>query len=212
MEAQNHLGACRIFDAEALDADRNAAVRTDLERGAKTPNIRPPGAARGWAQDGPFFFLGEVPGFLWREAQLTVEFVGVAMESQSINVWVGDFNFGNLFADEIGWEPTLPELVLSLHFAFGLRRWSIKETNVVEFERRAELGQCVGILCEKDGVIIDVDLEGPPVAEEGGGEEIEVRQEEFSIIEFGTDEQAAAIVEHIEHGKIQGRGGKPAMG
>ena len=64
MEAQNHLGPCRIFDAEALASDGNAAVGADLEGGPNTPNIRPPGAARGWAQNGPFCFVGEVPSFL----------------------------------------------------------------------------------------------------------------------------------------------------
>ena len=140
-----------------------------------------------------------------------MNFVGVAMKSQIVDVRVGGLDVGNLFAGEIRWESALPELMLSLHFALGLRRWSIKKTNVVELERPAKLGQRLGILGEKDGVIIDIDLERPPVTEESGGEEIEVRQKEFSIVEFGTDEQAAAIVEHIEHGKIHGGGGKPTM-
>ena len=125
---------------------------------------------------------------------------------------VGGFDVGNLLAGEIGWEPALPELVLSFHFPFCLRRWGIKEANVVELERPTELGQRVRIVREKDGVIIDVDLERSAVAEESGGQEIEVGEEEFAIVEFGTDEDAAAIVEHIEHGKVQGGGGKPAMG
>ena len=49
MEAENHLGARRMFEAQALSADGNAAIRADLESGADTPNIRPPRAARGWA-------------------------------------------------------------------------------------------------------------------------------------------------------------------
>jgi hypothetical protein len=61
-------------------------------------------------------------------------------------------------------------------------------------------------------VIIDVDLQRSSVAQESGGEEIEVGQEEFSTIEFGSDEHAAAIVEHIEHGKVQRASGEPAMG
>ena len=139
-------------------------------------------------------------------------FVGVAMESQSVDVWVGGFDLGNLFAGEIGREPALPELVLALDFALGLRRWSIKEADVVELERPAELGQRVGILREEHGVIIDVDLQRSAVDEESGGEEIEIGQEEFSAIEFGTDKHAATIVEHIEHGKVQRAGREPAMG
>jgi len=212
MEAENDLGARRAFDAEALDADGNTTVGADLQSGANTPNIRPPGAARGWAQDRAFCFHGEVPSFLWGQAQLAVRFVGVAMQTQGVDVWVGGFDVGDLLAGEIGWEPSLPELVFTLHFSFGLRGWGIKKANVVELECPAELRQRVGIIREKNGVVIDVDLEWSAVEEERGGQEIEVRKEQFSIVEFGTDEQAAAIVEHIEHGKVQGGGGKPAMG
>jgi hypothetical protein len=139
-------------------------------------------------------------------------FVDVTMESQSVDVRIGGFDLSDLFAGEIGREPALPELVLPLDFALGLRGWGIKEADVVELERPAELGQRVGILREKHGVIIDVDLQRSAVEEESGGEEIEIGQEEFSAIEFGGDEQAATIVEHIEHGKVQRAGREPTMG
>ena len=57
---------------------------------------------------------------------------------------IGDFDLGDVFTGEIGWEPALPELVLTLDFSFGLRRRSIKETNVVEFERPAQLKSYFG--------------------------------------------------------------------
>ena len=212
MEAQDYLGTRGTFDAQALGTDRHAAVGADLEGCADTPNIRPPRAARGGAQDGALFLLGEFPGLFRGHAQFAMGFVGIAMKSQGVDVWVGSFDLGNLFAGEIGREPTLPELVLALDFALGLRCWSIKEADVVELERPAELGQRVGILREKDGVIIDVDLQRSAVDQESGGEEIEIGQEEFSAIEFGTDEHAGTIVEHIEHGEVQRAWGKPAMG
>jgi len=212
METEDYLGAWGTFDAQALSADRHAAVGADLEGGADTPNIRPPRAARGGAKDRALFLLGEFPGLFRGHTQFAVGFVGVAMKSQSVDVGVGGFDLGNLFAGEIGREPALPELVLALDFALGLRRWSIKEADVVELERPAELGQRVGILSEEHGVIIDVDLQRSAVDEESGGEEIEIGQEEFSAIEFGTDKDAATIVEHIEHGKVQRAGREPAMG
>ena len=46
---------------------------------------------------------------------------------------------------------------------------------------------------------------------ESGGQKTEVRQEEFALVEFGTGEQAAAIIEHIEHGKGELGVGKPAV-
>ena len=127
-------------------------------------------------------------------------------------MWVGGFDFGNVFAGKIRGEPALPELVLALDFTLGLRGWGIKEADVVELECPAELGQRVGILGEEDGVIIDVDLQRSAVDQESGGEEIEIGQEEFSAIEFGTDEHAATIVEHVEHRKVQRAGREPAVG
>ena len=212
VEAQNHFGASRIFEAEALGADGNTAIGADFDGGANAPNIRPPGTSGDGAQDGTLFFLGAVPSLLRGHAQVAVGFVSVAMKPQSVDVGVGVFDLGDVFAGEIGREPALPELVFALDFSLGLGRWSIKEANVVELEGRAELGERVGILGEKHGVIIDVDLQRPAVSQESGGEEIQVGEQEFAVIEFGADEQAAAIVQHIEHGKVQGAGGEPAMG
>ena len=212
VEAQNDLGAPGMFDAEALRADGDTAIGADFDRGANTPNIRPPRTSGDRAQDGPFFFLGAIPGLLRRHAQFAMGFVGVAMEAQSVDVRVGIIDVRDVFAGEIGWEPALPELVLALDFSLGLGCWGIKETNVVELESPAQLGEGVGIFGEKHGVIIDVDLQGPTVGQQSGGEEIQVGEEEFPVIDFGADEQAAAIVQHIEHGKFQGTGGEPAMG
>src|ERR1039457_1550261 len=101
-------------------------------------------------------------------------FVGVAMESQSIDVRVGGFDLGDVLAGEIEWESALPELVLALDFSFGLRRWGIQETNVVELECPAQLGQRVGILREEDGVIIDIDLQWSSVDQKRCGEELQI--------------------------------------
>ena len=103
MEAEDYLCARGMFDAQALGSYRNPAVGADLERCAKAPNIRPPRAAWSWAQDGPFFFLGELPGLLRGHAQFAMGFVGIVVESQRVNVWVGGFDLGDLFAGEIGW-------------------------------------------------------------------------------------------------------------
>ena len=212
MEAQNHFGPWGMFDAETLAADGNAAVGADLDQRADAPNIRPPRATRGWAQKRPLLFLGQFPGAVRDHAQFPMDFVGVVMEAQRVDVGVGRFDLGNVFTGEIGWEAALPVLVLALDFAFGLGGWGIKEANVIKLERRAQLGQRVRILRAKDGVIIDVDLQRPAVAQESGGQEIEVGQQEFALIEFGADEHAAAIVEHIEPGKVERAAGDPAMG
>ena len=203
MLAQNHFGTRRAFNAQALWADGNAAIGAGFYRGTNTPDIRPPRAARGWAEDGAFFFFGQLPSLLGDHAQLAVDFLGVAMEPQIVNVGVGLIEFGNLFAGEIGREAALPELVLALDFSLCLGRWGIKEADVVELERRAELGEGLGILGEENGVIIHVDLQRASVGQESDREEIKVGQEEFTAIDFRGDEEAAAVVDHIEHGIIQ---------
>ena len=212
MEAEDDFGAWRPFDAEAVGADGYPAVGPDLDRRAHAPNIRPPRAARGWAQHRALFFFGQFPSALRGHAQLAVSFAGIAMESQSVDMRVGQVEFGDLFAGETGWKSALPELVLALDFSFGLGRWGIQEANVIKFKRHAELRQRLRILREEHGMVIDVDLQGSSVAQERGGQEIKVGQQEFAAIDFRSDEQAATIVEHIEHGKVQQTWGKPAMG
>ena len=96
-------------------------------------------------------------------------FMAVAMQAQSIDVGVGHFDLRDLFAGKVGREPFLPELVFPLDFTFGLRSWSIEETNVIELERPAQLGERLRGLCEKDAVIIDVELQWSAMAQESGG-------------------------------------------
>jgi len=110
--------------------------------------------------------------------------------------------FAHLFAGKIGWEAFLPELVFALDFAFGLGCGSIKEANVVELQCGAQLGESLRVLSEEDAMIIDIELEGPAIGQEGGRQEIQIGQEEFTVIDFGAYEEAAAIVEHVEHGEL----------
>ncbi len=120
--------------------------------------------------------------------------------------------FGHLFAGKIGWEAFLPELVFALDFAFGLGCGSIKEANVVELQRGAQLGERLRVLSEEDAMIIDIELEWPAVGQEGGRQEIQIGQEQFTVIDFGADEEAAAIVEHVEHGEVKGAEWEPTVG
>jgi hypothetical protein len=211
MEAEDDFGPWGVVEAKALVSDRNPSVGADLQRASEAPNIRPPRATRGWADDRPLFLFGQVPGALRGQLKFAVSFVGVAMKSQSVDVSVSIFEFGDLFAGEIRWKAFLPELVLALDFAFGLGRWSIKEANVVELQGGAQLGESFWVLSEEDAVIIDIELEWASVGQEGGGEEIQVGQEKFAVIEFRTDEEAAAIVEHVEHREVDGAERKPTV-
>ena len=201
-----------MFESNALCADGNTSVGSDFQRGPKAPNIRPPGASRGWSQDGTLLLFSNVPRPLGREFEFAVRLPGIAMEAQGLDVRVGLFHVGDALAGEIGGQALLPELVFAFDFALGLRSWSVKETNVVEGQGRAELGQSVRRLGEEHGVIIDIELEGAAVGQEGGGEEIQIGEQELTIVEFGADEKTAAIIQHVEHGEVEGAAWEPVVG
>ena len=82
-------------------------------------------------------------------AQLAMGFVSVVVQSQSVDMGVGDFDLRDLFTGKIRGKSSLPELVLALNFPLGLRRWGIQEANVVKLESPAQLGQRVRILRER---------------------------------------------------------------
>ena len=81
------------------------------------------------------------------------------MRPQGVDMRIGGVDFGDLFTGEVGGQAALPVLVFAFDFAFGLGRGGIAEADVIELERPAQLGQGVGILGEKEAVIIHVDLE-----------------------------------------------------
>ena len=97
MEAKDHLGLGWLFEAEALRADRRAPIAADLDDGAHAPHMVPPRAAGCRPQDRAFFLAGLSPSPLRRLAQFALDFPGVAMRSQIIDLRIGDGNFGDLF-------------------------------------------------------------------------------------------------------------------
>jgi hypothetical protein len=212
VETKDDFGAGRFFQAQTIGADGHPAVGADFERSADTPDIRPPRTTRGWAQRRAFFRLGLVPGPLGSLAQLPMDFVGVVVCPQGVNVRVGDGDFADFLAGKVGGQPPLPKLVFAFDFAFGLRGGGIAQADVVELERPAQLGEGVWIVGEEETVIIDVELEGPAMGQEGGGEEVKVGEQAFALIEFGTREKTAAVIQHVEHGAGQFGVGEPAMG
>jgi len=58
----------------------------DFEGGADAPNIRPPRAAGGGAQDPSVSPAGPIPSLLGGHAQFAMGFVGVAVKSQGVDV------------------------------------------------------------------------------------------------------------------------------
>lgn len=209
---KDEFGFWGRLDAEALRADGAATVVVDFDDGALAPDEGPPRTTWDGTQDGTFFFFGGVPGLLGFHLEFAVKFMLVAMATQVGDVRIGLGEIGDVFAGEKGGEPVLPELVFPFDFAFGLRRGGVAEGDAVEVEGLAELGQGVGGVGEEEGMEVHVEFQRQAVFEEGGGEEVVIGQEVFVLVEFGAGEEAAAIVEHVEHGEESFAGREPAVG
>ena len=156
MEAEHDFGAGRSFQTQALGTDGDASVGADFDEGAEAPDIGPPGARWHWAHHRTVFLPGLVPGPLRGLAQFPMDFAGIVMGPQLVDVGIGDVDFLDFFAGEIGWEPALPVEVCAFNLALGLRSGGITQADVVKLERPAQLGEGVGIVGEKEAVIIDI--------------------------------------------------------
>lgn len=209
---ENEFASGRGFDAEPLGADGYAAVWSDFDGDAFTPDKGPPGTARDGTQGGAAFFQGGVPRLLGFHLEFAMHLVLVAVAAQVLDVGIGLVEVLDAFAGEVSGEAVLPELVFAFDLAFGLGRGRVAKAHAVEAQRLAELGEGVGDVGEEEGVEVHVELEGQAVFEEGGGEEVEVGEEGFARVEFGAGEHPAAIVEHVEHGEEELGVGKPAVG
>lgn len=65
---------------------------------------------------------------------------------------------------------------------------------------------------EEQAVKIDIDFQGHAAFNKGRGEEIQIGQEQFPFVDFGAREDAAAVIQHVEHGKERGGVGEPWVG
>jgi len=102
--------------------------------------------------------------------------------------------------------------VTAFDFALGLRGRGVKERDAVEMQGSAQLGQRLGVMVEEEAVEIDIDFQRQAILDEGGGQEIQIGQEQFPLIDFGAGENTAAVIEHVDHGKQAGVVGKPRVG
>jgi hypothetical protein len=169
MEAKDHLGFGVVFQCAVVACRwaRGRRCRPGWPCGRSTHNPTTGSGCR--AQRGALFFAGLIPSPLRGLAQFAMDFPGVAMRPQGVDVWVGDFDFGDFFTGEVGGQAPLPVLVGAFDFAFGLGRGGIAETDVVKLERPAQLGQGVRVVGEKEAVVINIDLQGRPWARKAAG-------------------------------------------
>lgn len=211
MLAVDDAGAWADSDAQTLVADGHTPVGTDLERGARAPNVRPPRAAGRWTQDAALLALGGFERRVGRAAQFAVNFVSVAVAAQFGQERVGVFGCRDGFGGKEGGQAALPVLVLAFDFALSLRRARVAQGDAVEVERRSELREGLGMLRKEQAVAIHIEFQGQAVFAEGGGKEIEISQEVFAVIDFGAGADAGAIIEQVEQGIIFLVRRKPAV-
>ena len=102
MQAEHDLGGGGSFDAQALRADGHAAIGADLQDRAHAPHVVPPSTAWGPTDHGASFLEGLIPGPLRSLAQFAMDFAGVAMRPQIVDVRVGFLDLVNLLAGEVG--------------------------------------------------------------------------------------------------------------
>ena len=212
VQTQDHFAPGRLFDPQPLRADGGPAIRADCQWGPDAPDIVPPRAARDRPHHGAVFLPGLIPGALRSLSEFAVDFVGIAVGAQRVDVEIGDGDLVDLFAGEVGREAALPVLMFAFDFAFGLRCGRVIQADVVELERPAQLGQRVGHIGKEEAVVIDIELQRPPVRQKRGGEEVVVGEQQFALVESGAGKQAAAIIQHVEHREADLRSRKPAVG
>ena len=210
--AEDHFGTGRSLDAQELGADGNAAVGGNFDLGAGAPDKGPPGTVGFGAQHGAFFFERQVPGFLRSHFEFTVDLVLVAVATQVLDVRVSLVQVGDVLAGEVGRQALLPIEMAALHFTLGLGSGSEAKRDVIEVKGLAQLGEGFGVMSEEQAVEIHVEFQRQAMLLEGRRQEVEVGQEQFALINFGTGENPAAIIEHVEHGKGLGAAGEPAVG
>ena len=206
------FGAGRRLDSEELGTSGHTALRADFDGSALTPDKGPPGAARNGTQDAAFLPLSAVPGLLGFHLKLAVNLVLVAMQAQVLDMEVGLINVRDLFTGKVSGQALLPEEVTAFDFALGLWGWSVTEADAIEVQGLAELSQGVRVMGEEEAVKIDIDFQGQSALDEGGRQKIQIGQEEFPFIDFRAGENAAAVIEHIDHRKELGAVGKPGVG
>jgi len=95
-EATDDMGARRRGQGQALGAGGDFAVVSDADAGLLTPDIRPPRAVWGGANDGAFFGQGLLVGGQRGTAQFAVDFLFISVRDQLVQELVGPGQFDDV--------------------------------------------------------------------------------------------------------------------
>lgn len=92
-----------------------------------------------------------------------------------------------------------------------LAQFTMAQFDAVEVEGLAELGEDVWIVGIKEGVVADIERQRQAMGLKDAGEEIEMGQQAFSVIEARASVQACGIVKNIQEDLFVGAIGQPGM-
>ena len=211
-QAADHSGPGWHVQGVALGADGNFAVVADADAGALAPDKGPPRAGGRRSQHRAFFGEGLVAGGLGRSSDFAVDFMGVGMRHQLIQELVGTTEFEDVIGGQEGGQAFLPVVVAAFDFALGLGRGGVAEVHAIEVEGRAQLGKGVGVVGVEEGVVVHVERQGQTVGLEDAGQEVEVGQQGFLVVEAGAGIEAGGVVEEVEQDLFVGGVGQPGVG
>lgn len=211
-EATNDVGAWGSVEGVALVGDRDFAVIADANAGLLAPDVRPPRALGGGADDRAFLGEGLSLGGVGRLAQFAMDFMPVGVGDELIQQLIGPSQFDDALGGQEGDEAFLPVVVAPFDFAFGLGRGGVAQFDAVEVEGLAQLGEGLGVVGVEKGVEIYVEGQGQAVGLEDAGKEVEVGQERFGRIESCARVEAGGVVENIQQDLLFGAARQPGVG
>ena len=212
LEAVKDACAGGHADAQAFVTDGHTSIGADLDRRADAPDVRPPRAARGRAQHAAGFALGGAGGGVGGALEFTMDFVGVAVTTQVRQERIGRGGRGDGFGGEERGQAALPVLVLALDLALGLGRARVAQGDAIKVQGGPELRQGIGALGKEKAVAVHIEFERQAVFGEGGGEEVKVSEEIFTVINGGPGADARTIIEEVQQGIMFFIAGEPAVG
>src|SRR5579864_4122249 len=89
---------------KGLGSNGDPSLRADAHRSAEAPDVWPPRTVRNGAEGRAVLLEGQVPGLPGRHFDFAVEFFGIVVLTQLIDVWIGGFEGFDLLGGEVGWQ------------------------------------------------------------------------------------------------------------
>ena len=156
MPTSGYASAGRNRYADPVCADGNSPVDSDFHLRTQTPHIRPPWITLKRPQHAPPILYRTIPRFLRSHFQFAVNLMAVMVLPQFLQMFVRRADTADRLAQKIAGQPLLSELVVTLHFAFGLRSRSIPQGDIIEVKSPSKIGKVVGNMSEKEAVVIHI--------------------------------------------------------